>query len=272
MYLYRFDAKSAAAMALVGLMAAAGAHAATFDGLDVSLAGTAAITSGGNLLLTPSAIGGVGAAWLNTPVSTTAAFSTTFNFSLTNVGGIGNADGLAFVFQNTGTSALGSGGGNLGVDIPDNTTSGGSVAAEFQSFWNTYGVVQNTDATAGPFTNSQSLNAPDDVSQASSITGTETVAYDAVAHQVTQTLSIDYVGPSGPVHLDRTATGMFNLITLFGPTMTVGLSAATGAGSTDQAITSWTVSAVPEPGEWALLFAGLGIVGMASRRRMGAVA
>jgi hypothetical protein len=80
------------------------------------------------------------------PVSTTSAFSTTFDFTISNPGGAGTADGIALVFQNTGTSAHGSSGGSLGIDIPDSVTPGGSVAAELQTFWQTYGIVQNTDA------------------------------------------------------------------------------------------------------------------------------
>ena len=278
------NARSHAAQSFIGAMALAKwpavviaavaalgpelALADNFNGLDVTLNGTATIPSSGanagNLLLTPSAGGGAGTAWLTNPISTSSAFSTTFNFNLSNVGGIGNADGIALVFQNTGINALGSSGGNLSIDIPDNMTPGGSVAAVLQTFWGTYGIVQNTDANGGPFTNSQSIVA--DLSSASVITGTETVSYDPTTQNVSQSINLDYTSNGTTTPLVLSSTSSFNLNGQFGPTMIVGLTGATGAGSTDQAITAWTVSAVPEPSAWALAIVGLLGIGVSSRR------
>jgi hypothetical protein len=245
------------------------AHAGNFNGLDLNLVGSAVLPSSGpnagTLLLTPSASGGVGAAWLVTPVSTASDFSTTFSFNLSNVGGIGNADGVALVFHNSGTAALGNGGGFLGIDLPDSSTPGGAVAAVLQTFWGTYGIVQNTDATGGPFANSQALLAP--LSGAALITGTETVTYNSTTHLVSQTIALNYTDAdqnSGSYSANTSAT--FDL-SFLGQTMTVGLSAATGAGYTDQAITSWSVAAVPEPETYALMLAGLGLLGLLARRR-----
>ncbi|MDP3664828.1 MAG: PEP-CTERM sorting domain-containing protein [Nitrosomonas sp.] len=245
------------------------AQAASFNELDVNLVGSATIVNPtNNLLLTPSVASVVGAAWLSTPVSTTSAFSTTFSFNLSNAGGMGNADGLALVFHNSGTSALGTGGGSLGIDLPDNTTPGGSVAAVLRTFWSTYGIVQNTDAKADSFTNSQDLAAPIDLSTATLITGIETVTYNPFTHDISQVINLNYTDASSASgSFSRTANATFDLSLLFGESMIVGLSAATGAGYADQAITSWTLAPVPEPEICAMLMAGLGLMGAVARRK-----
>ncbi len=257
------------AVAAILAMAGFGAQAETFNGLDVTLVGAAALpTSGehaGSLLLTPSTPGAVGAAWLSVPVSTASAFASTFAFSLSNVGGLGNADGLAFVFHHSGTSALGSGGGFIGADVPDNTTPGASVSAAFQTFWQTYGVVQNTDTSPGPFSNALSIGAPDNLADASLISGTETVAYDPNTHTVSQVIQFSYTLNGDVTSLTRSASASADLAQLFGPTMTVGLTGATGGGTTDQVITAWSVSAVPEPGPLALVLVGLGVLAVRAR-------
>lgn len=256
----------AALTAIVGaIVFPALAQAENFNGLDVDLAGVATINGPANLLLTPSQEGGVGAAWLTAPVSTTSAFSTTFSFSLSNVGGFGNADGLALVFHNSGTSALGSGGGSLGIDLP-----GGSVAAVLQTFWGSYGIVLNTDATGGLFSNSTPMPEDIKLSDMSQISGTETVTYDPVTHKVSQTIDLTFlVANEGSGSFNSSTNATFDLQARFGPTMTVGLSAATGGGFTDQSITSWTLAPVPEPETFAMLLAGLGLMGAVARRKIG---
>ena len=60
-------------------------------------------TSGTVLRLTPSQAYWAGSAWYTTPQPVANGFSTTFTFQLSS----GPADGIAFVVQNSGTSALG---------------------------------------------------------------------------------------------------------------------------------------------------------------------
>lgn len=264
------------ALFLTGVIAssiATPAFADTFNSLDVSLVGTAALPSSGpymgSLYMTPSTPGAVGAAWLTNPVATNAAFSTTFSFSLNNVGGLGNADGLALVFQNAGTSAIGSSGGFIGADVPDSTTPNGSVSAYLQTFWQDYGIGPNTSTSPGNFTGSIPINAGADLSTASQITGTETVSVDPSTKTIVQTFTINYTINGTTDSLTRSTTAAFDLQSLFGSTMFVGLTAATGGGTTDQVVTDWTVStppAVPEPASAALI--SLGAVGaFAAARR-----
>jgi hypothetical protein len=123
------------------------AGAATLDGLDLNLVGTANLpssgTDAGELQLTPAGAGSpVGAAWIASPLSTTQSFSTTFTFDFSNPSGIGMADGFAFAMQNAGTSALGGAGGAIGL-----AGINGAIGAELQTFRNTYGVVPQSSLT-----------------------------------------------------------------------------------------------------------------------------
>jgi uncharacterized repeat protein (TIGR01451 family) len=96
------------------------------------------------LQLTPAASYWAGSAWYQTPQPVANPFTTTFTFQLNPAGG---ADGIAFVIQNSGTSALGAEGcgEGFGADFPP--SSGGctpvqgpqagipnSVAIRFNSF------------------------------------------------------------------------------------------------------------------------------------------
>jgi hypothetical protein len=102
------------------------------------------------------------------------------------------------------------------------------------------------------------------------ISGTETVTYDPVSHQIAQAIQLSYTDSSSNAgSFSRNASAAFDLSALFGPTMTVGLSAATGAGFSDQTITAWSMAPVPEPETYAMLLAGLGLMGSIARRQKG---
>jgi len=108
-----------------------------------------------------------GSAWFNTQQSITNGFSTTFRFQISNpnatsddVAGIFNADGLAFLVQNSSTTALGSSACGMGFaddtdDIcqPQPPTSGisNSVAVAFKSYDDGY-TGDGTDGAVYPNT------------------------------------------------------------------------------------------------------------------------
>src|SRR6185437_4260158 len=107
----------------------------------VRLAGDAAI-SGNVLRLTPSQANRSGAAWFGEKQPVTAGFETTFQFQLTQEGGIGHgADGFAFVLQNSGPASLGGLGsaGGFAVAAPGNGSQKGipwSIAVFFDTHRN----------------------------------------------------------------------------------------------------------------------------------------
>ena len=83
------------------------------------MAGDAA-ASGKVLRLTPARPNRSGAAWLIEKQPVGFGFDTTFEFRLTRQGGLGHgADGLAFVLQNSGPSALGGRGSAGGFAVAD---------------------------------------------------------------------------------------------------------------------------------------------------------
>jgi Legume lectin domain/HYDIN/CFA65/VesB-like, Ig-like domain len=83
-----------------------------------------------------------GTAWSSTQQNVAAGFTSIFQFQITHSpnNGSGPADGLAFVIQNSSTSARGGSGGALGYGVPDagdnGTAIANSLAVEFDTFTN----------------------------------------------------------------------------------------------------------------------------------------
>ncbi|NVM76391.1 hypothetical protein FHW83_002186 [Duganella sp. SG902] len=242
---------------------AAPASAAVIDLTTLNRAGSAQIVDG-QLQLTqatdvshPSGVAGAG--WLTQAISTSQSFSTTFSFSLKGNDSGKMADGIALAFQNIGSAALGVGGGDVGY-----WNLGGKGATAVGSVilsWNrndyglsTNGVVQGLKDA--PF----SLGASNDVS------GTQTVSYNATTHELTMTGT--FLDNSTHTSYAVSDAKVVNLSDKFGGTMYVGFTGGTGGTDADQRITSFSlISAVPEPETYAMLLAGLGLVGFASRRK-----
>jgi hypothetical protein len=112
---------------------------ASADGL--TTVGDAGI-SGKILRLTPARGNRSGAAWFRDKQPVGSGFETTFQFQLTQPGGLGHgADGFAFVLQNSGLTALGGLGsaGGFAVASPENNRQPGipwSIAVFFDTFKN----------------------------------------------------------------------------------------------------------------------------------------
>jgi hypothetical protein len=98
--------------------------------------------SGRVLRLTPARRSRSGAAWFRDKQSVASGFETTFQFQLTEPGGLGKgADGFAFVLQNSGTRSMGGRGsaGGFAVASPGQGSQQGipwSIAVFFDTFRN----------------------------------------------------------------------------------------------------------------------------------------
>jgi hypothetical protein len=137
---------SLASIALVLGGSGAGAAAIRFEDFasahELSLVGDAAV-NGGALRLTPAKGNRSGAAWFREKQPVGSGFETTFQFQLTQQGGLGHgADGFAFVIQNSGPGALGGRGSAGGFAVADpafhnrETAIPWSIAVFFDTFRN----------------------------------------------------------------------------------------------------------------------------------------
>lgn len=112
-----------------------------------------AVAVDGKLRLTPSGVGGAGAAWYAaTQAGLNAGFRTTFRAAIQN----GTADGFAFVIQDDASDALGGTGSDMGY-----SGIGRSVAIEFDTFWccGEFDGAHVSVQTRGPDSNSYEDNA-----------------------------------------------------------------------------------------------------------------
>ncbi|WP_432382212.1 lectin-like domain-containing protein [Duganella sp. P38] len=252
-----------ACSAVVAAFAAVPASASVIDLSSLNRAGSAQLVDGALQLTNtagPSNASGVaGAGWLTQGVSTGASFSTSFSFSLQGNDSGKMADGIALAFQNVGTNVTGVGGGDVGYwNIGG---SGSSAVGSVIRSWNnnqyglsTNGVVQGLDAT--PFNLGASNN----------VTGSQTVSYNALTHALTMTGTLTDVSTGITYNISDSAT--VDLGAKFGSTMYVGFTGGIGGTDADQRITAFSLTtAVPEPESYAMLLAGIGLIGFAARRR-----
>ncbi len=222
-----------------------------------------AVVAGGDLHVTPSTFATSGQAWYTTRQDVQDSFTTSFQFQITDLQGLGpGADGFAFVIQNQGLTATGGSGSDVGyAGILD------SVAVEFDTFG--FGNNDPNGNHISVHTRGTLANSADETySLGNTGTGLAINLKDGLVH----TATIEYVPGTMSIFLDSMASpvltvplNMGSLLTLNQGTAFVGFTASTGAGQEDHAILNWQYSHVPEPSTIVLVALGLPLLGLCSR-------
>ncbi len=197
------------------------------------------------LRLAPAESSQVGGAWyVLDKQQVEDGFLTVFRFRMTETGGIGAADGLAFVVQNDSESALGGTGSAMGfAPIPN------SIAVAFDTFFNRGEGDPNDNHiavhTRGTDTNSQdheySLGETTDIPDFSD--GNIHDVKIKYSHGLLRVYLDDFMKPVLTVSVDLAAT-----LDLDSGRAWVGFTASTGGVSANHDILRWSFSAY-RPGE-----------------------
>lgn len=223
------------------------------------------------LRLTPNQQAWAGSAWYNTQQSVSGPFSTTFTFQLTGANGTScgdvpcPGDGIAFVIQNSATSALGPEACGIGfgssmfcqVQYGPQTGIPNSLAVEFNTFFNS-GVdpsdsnvaIQNCGGT-GPNSVDPTCRLgvndltqlPNPIMLADGNVHTATITYSGPGTKILDVIldNIDLfpptpANPSGGVVFDMTTIGLPS------GNAWVGFTGSTFGADDNQDILSWTFS------------------------------
>jgi hypothetical protein len=198
--------------------------------------------------LTPARTNRAGAAWYTERLRVGDGFESTFQFQLTRQGGLGNgADGLAFVLQDTGTSAVGgpgaAGGFALGsYEFASRPGIPRSIAVFFDTFQNT-DVGDPSDNFVVVATNGSTPEMKWPPPRLGLVPRLDVTLKDGRIH----TARILYRPPVISVFLDDLTTPVLtssiDLASVVDPatgTAYVGLTASTGAGWENHDILSWS--------------------------------
>ena len=213
----------------------------------LSLVGTAAAASG-VVTLTPSLNDQAGAMWFNTPLTVGEGFVTEFDYTIDQLGSPA-ADGIAFVIQTQGPSALGGTGADLGFGgIAD------SVAVSLRAF---YPILEME--SCGPGLATRPGNCVVASASPASLQGTHNI-------------EIQYVPGTLNVLIDGVATlsGTINLYSALnlgpGGSAYVGITGGTGGLHERNSVDSWSYTSIPEPGTLFSLGVALSLIALARKK------
>jgi len=211
-----------------------------FTSTGMTLNGSTAV-SGTRMRLTSASTSTfeAGTAWNTTPVNV-QTFTTDFTFQIANTTTNPTGNGLAFVIQNAGATALGPIGGGLGYgpDSPSGAVGiGQSVAVKFDLINN---AGEGTNST-GLYTNGASPTVP-----ATTIGGGVALNNgDVFAVHITYdgtTLTMTITDTSNTAETFTTSWPVNIPTTVGGNTALVGFTAGTGYSTANQDIVTWTYS------------------------------
>ena len=205
------------------------------SGTDLQINGNASLISNA-LRLTPDVSNQRGSAYYKQAFTLDQAtsFSTQFQFRTGGTQGTNGADGLAFVIQGNGATALGATGGNLGYGGVNN-----SLAVKFDTYKsdeyadisnNSIGILKNGNMQATTQT-----NVGIDLNSGSAVNAW--VDYSATTRRMDVYLSTTATKPG-----TATLSESIDLTALVGGTAYMGFSGATGGLRNSQSIENWTAS------------------------------
>ena len=219
------------------LLSAAPSYPFGFSAAGLTLNGGATIV-GTKLRLTDSLLNEARSAFYSTPVNV-QSFVTSFSFQMTNA----MADGIAFVIQGNGPTALGASGMNLGyggnVGFTTTPLIPKSVAVKFDTYDN---VGEGTDST-GLFTNGATPTEPGAIKlDTTGIVLRSGDVFDVVMVYNGTTLAVTIIDTSTNVSASQSYTVNIPSI-VGGNTAYVGLTGATGGQVSTQDILNWEYDA-----------------------------
>lgn len=251
-------------------------------GSSLSCVGASAVTANGDMRLTPAQLNQGGAAFSKAAVSlgAGATFSTSFQFRMSQAGGIDPADGFTFVVSKSSTG-LGGAGGGLGY-----YGVGNSIAIEFDTYQNPGDISSNHVA----LDRNGSLNSLVQVNpyNVADCTSSNHTATGCMSNGNVWSAFVSYDGSTQKLNVSVQEQGfaLLNLIsdysidissTLGTNNAFVGFTAGTGSGYENHDILNWRLAndtsivapgRLPEPTDLALLsLAGVAALAAGRRRR-----
>ena len=189
--------------------------------------------NGTRLRLTDGGATEAGSGFYTTPLNI-QSFTTDFSFQLTNP----NADGIAFVIQNTGTTALGPTGGGLGYG-PDTPGGSGGIASSVAVKFDLYSNAGEGTNSTGLYTNGGSPTTP-----ATTLGGNVNLhSGDVFNVHITYsgtTLTMTITDATIPANTFTTSWTVNIPSTVGANTAYAGFTGGTGGQTATQDILSWT--------------------------------
>lgn len=216
------------------------------------------IFTGNSLTLTTSNDGEGTSAWFAT-AQNVGSFVASFTYTDTDPSPYGAADGVAFVIQDVGTSFLGYGGGDLGyARSPTPAQAPALVLDVFGGSWTQFEPNGQTNQSGG-----LSYNDTGAVNLASGNPIAVVLTYDAGTGALDELLT----DTNSLATYSAAYTGV-NLASLVGSsTGFIGFTGGTGGLYSNQVVSDFQYTPVPEPSTLELLFSGLALLGWVSHRR-----